>query len=74
MSSIDDQINKKRNEQMENIKRDLITFNSIQELIDKVSVGGRRGIFKVSKQKVNVVEELVSAYPLIVARSVCFDD
>ena len=51
MSSVDDQINKKRNEQMENIKRDLITFNSIQELIDKVSVGGRRGIFKVSKQK-----------------------
>ena len=38
MASTDEQVNQKFNEQMENVNRDMIMFNGIQELIEKLKV------------------------------------
>ena len=38
MSSVDEQINEKLDEQLQRVKNELITFNSLQNVIDKLEV------------------------------------
>ena len=38
MPSLDEQINQKLDEQLQRVKNELITFNSLQNIIDKLEV------------------------------------